>query len=71
MAWMLENDKVSTGATQYSTDNSDKGSSHKRSHKSGSSLHKRCVYDVVDSCLHVLTVTVVDSCFACVDSDSC
>lgn len=43
MAWMLENDKLTTSNTQYSTDGSDKGSSQKRSsHKSfsASSQHK-------------------------------
>lgn len=28
---MLENDQIQTGPTQYSTDNSDKASSHKKS----------------------------------------
>ncbi|KAK2148999.1 hypothetical protein LSH36_472g02060 [Paralvinella palmiformis] len=50
LAWMLENDKLSTGNTQYSTDGSDKASSHKRSshrssstsqHKSGSGSGKK------------------------------
>ena len=32
LAWMSENEHVAA-TTQYSTDNSDKGSSHRRSHK--------------------------------------
>ena len=45
---MLENEKMGPGNTQYSTDNSDKSSSHKRSHKSGTNSTSRRYVVLID-----------------------